>query len=43
MAMLTIDLLSGRTDEQKRAFVAAVLEVLSAATYDPRERSSHPA
>ena len=37
MAILTIDLRSGRTDEQKRAFAAAVLEVVSAATDEPRE------
>ena len=37
MAMLTIDPRSGRTDEQKRVFAAAVLQVVSAATRELRE------
>jgi 4-oxalocrotonate tautomerase family enzyme len=37
MAILTIDLRIGRTDEQKRAYAAAVLDVVSEATDEPRE------
>ena len=37
MAILTIDLRNGRTDEQKRAFAAAVLDVVSEVTGEPRE------
>lgn len=37
MAILTIDLRNGRTDEQKRAFAAALLDVVSEATGEPRE------
>ena len=37
MAMLTIDPRSGRTDEQKRVFAAAVLQVVSTATHELRE------
>ncbi|GAB3090241.1 tautomerase family protein [Lysobacter terrae] len=37
MTILTIDMRVGRTDEQKRQFAAAVLDVLSRATGEPRE------
>jgi 4-oxalocrotonate tautomerase len=37
MAILTVDLRGGRTDEQKRAFAAAVLDVVCEATGEPRE------
>ena len=37
MAILTIDLRIGRTDEQKRAYASAVLDVVSEATGEPRE------
>lgn len=37
MAILTVDLRSGRTDDQKRVFAAAVLDVVSKATDEPRE------
>jgi trans-3-chloroacrylic acid dehalogenase alpha subunit len=37
MAILTIDLRNGRTDEQKRAFAAAVLDVVSEVTGESRE------
>ena len=37
MAILTIDMRDGRTDEQKRRFATAVLDVVSKATGEPRE------
>jgi trans-3-chloroacrylic acid dehalogenase alpha subunit len=37
MAILTIDMRIGRTDEQKKIFSAAILDVVSKATGEPRE------
>lgn len=37
MAILTIDMRNGRTDDQKRKFAAAILDVVSKATGEPRE------
>jgi phenylpyruvate tautomerase PptA (4-oxalocrotonate tautomerase family) len=37
MAILTIDMRRGRSDELKRAYAAAVLDVVSEATGEPRE------
>ncbi|WP_457097526.1 tautomerase family protein [Lysobacter sp. P5_B9] len=37
MAILTIDMRSGRTDEQKRRFAAAILDAVNRATGEPRE------
>lgn len=37
VAILTIDMRGGRTDEQKRAFAAAILDAVSDITGEPRQ------
>lgn len=37
MAILTVDMRNGRTDEQKRRLASALLDVVSKATGEPRE------
>ncbi|MCC8364474.1 tautomerase family protein [Lysobacter sp. A6] len=37
MAIVTVDMRIGRTDEQKKTFAAAILDVVSKATEEPRE------
>jgi len=37
MAILTIDMRVGRTDEQKRRFATAILDAVNRATGEPRE------
>ena len=37
MAILTIDMRVGRTDEQKRRFAASLLDAVNRATGEPRE------
>lgn len=37
MAIVTIDMRNGRTDEQKRKLASAFLDVISKATGEPRE------
>ncbi len=38
MAILTVDMRHGRTDDQKREFAAAILDAVSEATGEPREQ-----
>ena len=37
MAIVTVDMRSGRTDDQKKTFAAAILDAVSKATGEPRE------